>query len=75
MDMKKETFSQKLAKQLQAAGFEVHEDQFKDKSARWVELRKDGYSLEINFDIKGQKIIGLSLHKEIVQVVDSKRLF
>ena len=73
--MKKKTFSEELAEQFRATGFEATDDTFSDRSARWVEVKKDGYVIEIDFDLKGQKIIGMSLHKDIVQVVYSKRLF
>lgn len=61
-------FSQKLAQKLSHLG-KVEEDEFSDKSLRWITLRKGDMELVISFDIKGEKIDSIQLFKDKVEVV------
>lgn len=69
-------FAQRLAQKLIESGLgEVDEDSFDDESARWVDIRIGEHVLTISFDIKGEKIEGIELFKEIVEVVDQKKVW
>lgn len=72
--MKKKTLSNLILKQLVQAGFDANEDQFSDKSSRWVEIKKNNYTITISFDIKGNIIEDVELHEDILDVVDTKKL-
>jgi len=69
------TLSQVVANHLRLSGYTVDEDQFSDGSARWVEVHKNGYTVTIDFDMSGNRIKGMELHQDILQVVDQKKLF
>jgi hypothetical protein len=72
--LRKDRFSVKLAKKLEHLGT-IEEDGCDDDSARWVELRIGSNTLYFSFDPKGEKIEYISLHEDVVQIVDEKRLW
>lgn len=69
------TLKQVVANHLRRAGFNIEEDRFSDDSSNWVALRKNGYTLTIEFDNKGNVIKDVELHKDIYEVTDQKKLF
>ena len=71
----KRTLSEVIANHLRLRGFKIEEDQFSDGSSRWVALMKNGFTLTISFDMKGNVIKDIELHKDIYEVVDQKKLF
>lgn len=74
--MKKDKFINELIEQLQSLkDGEVEFGQFQDKSAKWVNYKKGNNTLEFSFDCKTNKITGIKLWKDIIQVVDHKQLF
>ncbi len=45
---------------------------FSDKSLTWIHLEDDKHVVNIEFDGKGNKFIGITVHKKIYQVVDEE---
>lgn len=70
----KVTLSNLILRQLLQIGFDANEDQFSDKSARWVEIKKNNYTITISFDQRGNVIEDVELHEDILDVVDTKKL-
>lgn len=48
-----------------------------DNSCSWIEIRKPKSRkiVSIQFDGKGEKIQDIEVHREIIRVVDQKKLF
>jgi hypothetical protein len=45
---------------------------FSDKSASWVNFEDKNFTVNINFDGKGEKFTGITIAQKIYQVVDEK---
>ena len=49
---------------------------FNDSSdCSWIDLHIDDYHLAINFNKKGNKLTGIGLYKDVIQVVDQTKIF
>lgn len=69
-------FAQRLAQKLIESGLgEVDEGALSDDSGRWVNLKIGRHELCFSFDMKGEKIDGVGLHKDIVRVVDQVKVW
>lgn len=71
----KQTFADKLAAQLRNLKGEVIQDSFSDKSASWVTYKIGNKTLSFTFDYKGNHLDDVGVYKDIVEVVDEKRIF
>lgn len=57
-------------------GEEVEVDRYNDGSGSWIDIRVNSdTSLVIGFDDKGNNIESINAYKDIVQVVDHKKIF
>jgi hypothetical protein len=72
----------KIANQLIDAGYDVSVDVFGDNSGSWIEVRKPNIPgadrtllFNLSFNGSGTEISDISMWKEIIDVVDTKRLF
>ena len=68
------TFAERLAEKLKHLG-EIEHSSFSDNSGAWVTLKVNDITLSFGFDIKGEKINGLGLYKDVVEVVDQKQIW
>jgi hypothetical protein len=75
--MSKENFERKLLKKLIKSGLfdEIKKDKLSDNSSRWIELVKGDKQIVIEFDKKGNKIIDISVWKDVVEVVSQEIIF
>ena len=72
---KKETFRNKLFKKLLAANIGLPDmGTATDGSGSWVTLHKKNLEIVFSFDCKGEKLEGIAVYEDVVQVVDQKRL-
>lgn len=69
-------FAEKLADKLRATGLgEVDEGELSDDSGRWVNFRIKDTELCFSFDMKGEKIDGIGLYKDKIEVTDHIRIW
>ncbi len=68
------SFAEKLAEKLKHLG-EVEHSHFNDNSGAWVELKVKDIALVFNFDMKGEKLDGVNLYQDVVQVVDTTKVW
>jgi hypothetical protein len=71
----KQTFADKLATKLKNLEGKVTQDSFSDKSASWVCYKVGNKTLTFTFDYNGNHLEDIGVYKDIVQVVDEKRIF
>jgi hypothetical protein len=72
--MKRENFASKLFKKLQPLG-RTTIDSFSDNSCTWIELKVEDKTLYFEFDEKKENITNISLHEDVIQIVDEKLIF
>lgn len=70
--MAKEAFIDKLYSKLSHLKCSVVNEKFKDNSASWIKISKDGFNVEISFNGDGDTIECVSVSQDIVQIIDEK---
>jgi hypothetical protein len=67
-----------LAQVFEAAGYNVEAGAFDDESGSWLLIKKPDrpeFSLELSFDYEGFEFTDFDVWKDVLDVVDTKRIF
>lgn len=73
--MKRMQFADRLELLLRSVDGQIDTGILSDNSARWVNFRRGNKQICFSFNVKGDKLEGLDVFEDVVEVVSEKRIF